>query len=371
MSFCTKCGHPRDQVAQYCTGCGAPFGTAPGGEALAAQSPAGVDPAQPEGAYADRPPGGFATIEQPAAPAGQETVSTETGYDPFGGLFERDAAEPARPPSAVPEETSAATARDGPTSTVWADGPRAGAETSTSRRGGTPAMPTQRHEPFAPVPTEDDLPAAPTSWWRRRWPVAAAAALLVAGGVAAGALLLTQGHHAQHRTVVSGPPSRPATSTAATSATVPPAELAARNLDAVLLQYSTQRGTLQAAVNDVSQCQNVTAEANVIAGVVASRTAEIGRLSSIDWAAMPSGPAMQADLTAALQDSRLADQDYQQWATGLEASCQPPAGSGPSYAAADTPSTQAVAAKTAFLSLWRPVAISYSLASRNLLGTQL
>jgi hypothetical protein len=236
-------------------------------------------------------------------------------------------------------------------------------------------MPAQRHEAFAPVPPTDyDLPVAPTSWWRRRWPVAAAAALLVAGGVAAGALLLTHGHHARHRTIVSGPSPRPATSTAATSATpatVAPAELAARNLDAVLLHYSTQRGTLQAAINDVSKCHNVTAEANVIAGVVASRTAEIARLSSIGWAAMPSGPAMQADLTAALQDSRLADQDYQQWATGLEASCQPPAGGGPSYTAAGTLGTQAVAAKKHFLSLWRPLAISYSLASRKLLGTQL
>jgi hypothetical protein len=49
----------------------------------------------------------------------------------------------------------------------------------------------------------------------------------------------------------------------------------------------TQRWNLQAAVNHISQCQNVTADANVIAGIAASRTAEIGRLSSIDWAALP------------------------------------------------------------------------------------
>ena len=81
---------------------------------------------------------------------------------------------------------------------------------------------------------------------------------------------------AQHRTAVSRPPSRPATSAAATPATVPPGELAARNLNAVLVQYMTQRGNLQAAVNHISQCQNVTANANVIAGIAASRTAEIG-----------------------------------------------------------------------------------------------
>ncbi|MGH3181731.1 MAG: hypothetical protein ACRDOE_07480, partial [Streptosporangiaceae bacterium] len=214
-------------------------------------------------------------------------------------------------------------------------------------------------------------------------------------GGAATAFFLTQGHPEeqaaeQHRTVASVPPSRPATSTAATpataspaqsataspaqSATVQPGELAARNLDAILLQYSTQRGSLQTAVNDAAQCQTVAAEANVIAGIAASRTAEIGRLSSIDWAAMPNGPTMQADLMTALQDlqdSRQADQDYQQWATGLEASCQPPAGSGASFTAASTADTHAVAAKTAFVSLWRPVAASYALASRNLLETQL
>jgi hypothetical protein len=56
----------------------------------------------------------------------------------------------------------------------------------------------------------------------------------------------------------------------------PPGELAARNLNAVLVQYMTQRGNLEAAVNHISQCQNVTANANVIAGIAASRTAEIG-----------------------------------------------------------------------------------------------
>ena len=275
----------------------------------------------------------------------------------------------------VPKETSPE--RDGLRTTVWVSGPRAGGGTSTSGRGGTRAIPAQRHEPSAPTPpAEDDLPTAPASWWRRRWPIAAAAALVVAGGVASGALLLTHGHHsehaaAQHRKSVSRPPSQPAISAAATPATVPPAELAARNLDAVLLQYTTQRGNLQAAVNHISQCQNIIANANMITGIAASRTAEIGRLSSIDWAAMPNGSAMQADLTAALQHSRLADQDYQRWATGLEALCQPPAGGGPSYTAAATAGVQAVAAKTAFLSLWRPVATRYALASRNLRGTQL
>jgi hypothetical protein len=244
-------------------------------------------------------------------------------------------------------------------------------------------MPTRRREPPGPTPPAGNDPSAPpASWWRRRWPVAAAATLVVAGGAAAAALLLTHGHHAeqtaaQNRAVASGTPSQPATSAAsaasaaATPATVPSAEAAARNLDTVLMQYSTQRGNLQAAVNHVSRCQNVTAEANVIAGIAASRKAELGRLSSIDWAAMPSGPTMETDLTTALQDSRLADQDYHRWATGLAASCQPPAEGGTSFTAADTASAQAVTAKAAFLPLWRPVAARYALASRNLLTTQL
>jgi len=41
------------------------------------------------------------------------------------------------------------------------------------------------------------------------------------------------------------------------------------------------------------------------------------------------------------------------------------------YTAAATASTQAIAAKIAFLSLWRPVAARYAVASRNLLVTQL
>ena len=381
MSFCTKCGHPRDPVAQYCTGCGAPFRTEPGSEGPAAQ-PAAADPAQPDGAYADRPPGSFAPVEQPAAPVSKQAVSDETGYDPLGSRFDHDA-EPAGPPSAVPGQTYASTERDAPMTTVLADAPRPGAGTSTSQRGSTSAMPTRRREPPGPTPPAGNDPSAPpASWWRRRWPVAAAATLVVAGGAAAAALLLTHGHHAeqtaaQNRAVASGTPSQPATpatsaaSAAAIPATVPSAEAAARNLDTVLMHYSTQRGDLQAAVNHVSQCQNVTAEANVIAGIAASRKAELGRLSSIDWATMPSGPTMQADLTTALQDSRLADQDYQRWATGLEASCQPPAAGGTSFTAADTASAQAVAAKAAFLPLWRPVAARYALASRNLLATQL
>ena len=63
--------------------------------------------------------------------------------------------------------------------------------------------------------------------------------------------------------------------------------------------------------------------------------------------------------------------DYQRWANGLEASHQPPAAGGPLYTAAATASTQAIAAKIAFLSLWRPVAARYAVASRNLLVTQL
>jgi hypothetical protein len=377
MSFCTKCGHPRGAAALYCTGCGAPFGNALGSEALTAPVPAGPDPPEAEQPHTGQPVGGFVATQPPPAPAGRETVSAETGYGPSGGLPEHGAAEPSGPPSPVLKATAPATSRDGPTTTISVGGRRTSGGTSTSGRGGTHAMPTQPQEPSTPgPPTEYDLPATPTNWWRRRWPIAAAATLVVGCGVAAAALLITQGHHAeqagaQHRTAVSQPPSRPATSAAATPATVPPGELAARNLNAVLVQYMTQRGNLQAAVNHISQCQNVTADANVIAGIAASRTAEIGRLSSIDWVALPNGLAMKADLTAALQHSRHADQDYQRWANGLEASCQPPAASGPSYTAAATASTQAIAAKTAFLSLWRPVAARYALASRNLLVTQL
>jgi hypothetical protein len=390
MSFCKKCGRPRGSATQFCTGCGARFDTAPDSGPPTVRSRAGTGLAQPDGAYADRPPGSSALIEQSAAPAAQRTVSNETGYEPSGGPFEVAAAEPTGPRSAVTEETATAATRDGPILAVPGGVPRAGAGTSESGRGGTTPGPTRSHEPArshkpaARVPrTEDDPPVAPASRRRRRWTVAAAVtALAVAGGAAA--FFLTQGHPAgqaaeQHRTVASVPPPRPATSTAATSATASPvqsataqpAEQAARNLDAILLQFSTQRGSLQTAVNDVAQCRTVAAGANVIAGIATSRTTEIGRLSSIDWAAMPNGPTMQADLMTALQDSRQADQDYQQWATGLEASCQPPAGSGASFTAASTADTQAVAAKTTFVSLWRPVAASYALASRNLLETQL
>lgn len=391
MSFCKKCGRPRGSATQFCTGCGARFDTAPDSGPPTVQSRAGTGLAQPDGAYADRPRGSSALIEQPAAPAAQRTVSNETGYEPSGGPFEVAAAEPTGPRSAVTEETATAATRDGPMPAVPGGVPRAGAGTSESGRGGTTPRPTRSHEPArshkpaARVPrTEDDPPVAPASRRRRRWPVAAAVTALAVAGGAAAAFFLAQGHPAeqaaeQHHTVASVPPPRPATSTAATpataspvqSATAQPAEQAARNLDAILLQFSTQRGSLQTAVNDVAQCQTVAAEANVIAGIATSRTAEIGRLSSIDWAAMPKGPTMQADLLTALQDSRQADQDYQQWATGLEASCQPPAGSGASFTAASTADTQAVAAKTTFVSLWRPVAASYALTSRNLLETQL
>ena len=92
MKFCTKCGHPRGAAAPYCTGCGANFGTALGSEAMTAQSPAGPDPPRPGEAHTDRPVGGFAASQQPPAPADQEAVSAEAGYDPFGGVFEHGAA---------------------------------------------------------------------------------------------------------------------------------------------------------------------------------------------------------------------------------------------------------------------------------------
>ena len=393
MSFCKKCGRPRGSATQFCTGCGARFDTAPDSGPPTVQSRAGTDLAQPDAANADRPPGSSALIEQPAAPAAQRTVSDETGHGPLGAPFEVAVAEPAGSRSAVTEETATAATRDAPMPAVPGGVPRAGAGTSGSGRGGTPPSPARSHKPSrsrkpaARVPrTKDDPPVAPASRHRRRWPVAAVVIALAVAGGAATAFFLTQGHPVepaaeQHRTVASVPPSRPGPSTAAKpatataspaqSATVQPAEQAARNLDAILLQFSTQRGSLQTAVNDVAQCQTVAAEANVIAGIETSRTAEIARLSSIDWAAMPNGPTMQADLMAALQDSRQADQDYQQWATGLEASCQPPAGSGASFTAASTSGTQAVKAKTTFVSLWRPLAASYALASRNLLETQL
>ena len=181
-----------------------------------------------------------------------------------------------------------------------------------------------------------------------------AVTFLAAGGITAAAMLIA--HPLQRRPAPAPTSSIPAQ---------PTREQAAQGLAGLLAQSVTDRRSIVAAVNDVSQCgPNLQQDPQTLQAAVTSRQDLIGRLARLPGrSVLPS--AMLASLTSAWQNSIKADQDYLRWARDeISRGCAANnAAADPNAQAAAGPDAQATAGKKTFVSGWNPIAARYGLST--------
>jgi hypothetical protein len=186
------------------------------------------------------------------------------------------------------------------------------------------------------------------------------ATFLVAAGVTAAVMLiahpLQRGAAPAHSAPPTGTPSSSAAQTAQAQA--------AQGLAALLAQSVTDRSSIVAAANDVSQCgPNLHQDPQTFQSAVTSRQNLLSQLASLPGrSALPA--TMLADLTSAWQNSIKADQDYARWAQDeISKGCTANNESDPNAQAAAGPDAQATTDKQAFVSGWNPIAARYGLST--------
>ena len=144
--------------------------------------------------------------------------------------------------------------------------------------------------------------------------------------------------------------------------------LAARQAAAVnnLLDSSAAtRKALHSAVNQVSNCTNLSMAVSQIRSAVNQRSSENNQASALSTAALASGARVKSDLIAALRNSLDADRDYLTWAQQqLQSGCTPSAQSS-AYKAAHNADQQADASKEAFVQVWNQVAAQYGAQQKS------
>jgi hypothetical protein len=207
-------------------------------------------------------------------------------------------------------------------------------------------------EPLGPVGTN---PQVPPSGGQRPSRVP-----LIAVTIAAVALL---GAGAGAFVIIAHPFSSSSTSSTPTPTTSGPSEQqAATALNGLLSQSAQDRAVITAAYNDGRACASLASDQSTFKRAAANRQALLNQLGSLQGAnTLPS--AMLSDLTNAWQVSIQADNDYAQWISDESTSgCTQ---QDPSFQAAATPNSEATTDKSAFISLWNPIAAQYGLTQYN------
>jgi eukaryotic-like serine/threonine-protein kinase len=184
------------------------------------------------------------------------------------------------------------------------------------------------------------------------------ATFLAAGGITAAVMLIA------HPLQRGAAPSPGGTASAPASPGAQPAhEAAAQGLAGLLAQSVTDRSSIVAAVNDVSQCgPHLNQDPRTFQSAVTSRQALLTRLASLPGRSVLPAP-MLAALTSAWRNSIKADQDFALWAqdeisNGCTSNNQ---SSDPHAQAAAGPDAQATTGKQAFVGQWNPIATRYGL----------
>jgi hypothetical protein len=138
----------------------------------------------------------------------------------------------------------------------------------------------------------------------------------------------------------------------------------ASQLNALLTQSGTARGSVLDAVAAVSSCTDVSAGANALAAAADSRQDALDQLENLDTDALPHGAQLRSTLRTALQKSLEADQYFAAWAQSVQrGGCGGSAPHDSQYQAATQASRVATAAKHQFVDLWNPIAASEGLPS--------
>ncbi len=161
---------------------------------------------------------------------------------------------------------------------------------------------------------------------------------------------------------VTAAPSRPGSSQTPGMPASPRQQEAADSLASLLAQSVSDRNAVNDAYNDVMRCgPDLEQDVQTFRSAVTSRQRLVNQLAMLPSQSALS-PQMLQDLAGAWRESSQADSDYAAWAQDqISAGCTPNSTSDPDYAAADNPNLQATADKTAFISLWDPLAAQYGL----------
>ena len=316
--FCTECGHELRPGTRFCTSCGH---TA-------------------------------AMTGDPAAQAGADSgnrdlmATTTTPTPPRRDASRRPwpQTEPARRP---PDDIG--TAFSSPEATAYEALPQAGDQ-----------IPHQ----FGPDEFRPDQPPP----HRHRSLLITSIVAVVAAAIAAGVILIVHlfGHHTAPPAASPKSPKPVVTSASPsptpTSGSPSSQQQAADSLAALLSQSAGDRNSVNSAFQDVKKCgPNVDQDAQVFRSSAASRQRLLQQLAGLPSRSALSGRMLQ-DLTSAWQASLEADKDFEAWAQDVSSGCIPNQPD-PHFQAANGPDLRATADKKAFLRLWNPLAVQYSLAT--------
>ncbi len=203
---------------------------------------------------------------------------------------------------------------------------------------------------------------------QKKWVIGGIVAAAVLIGAAVGVVIYSTGNSAgatpNLSTLTSAAPPVTPTQTAPSASQTESTQ--AQALSALLLDSSSDRKSLVAAVDDLESCTDVSQAASELNAVAASRSSLLTQLSGLDLSLVPNQAELQSLLTTALQYSVQSDTSYAAWASDLESSCTPSSVDGdPNYEAAQTTDPEAEAAKAQFVSIWNPVASSLGLPTQT------
>ena len=106
-------------------------------------------------------------------------------------------------------------------------------------------------------------------------------------------------------------------------------------------------------------CTNVSGAVAQIQTVVNERNDEYNKASALSTGALRNGATVKSDLRLALLNSLDADKDYLAWAQQQESECPSQTSA---YDDALTADGQASNSKSAFVSVWNPIASTYGFA---------
>jgi Protein kinase domain len=206
---------------------------------------------------------------------------------------------------------------------------------------------------------------------RRGWLIAAAAVVVLAVVGAVAFVAGQAGHHSNSPGTVNAAASSPVASASASvssasgsaSATQLPGAAAMTTLGSDLARSAAVRPTVQAAIDNVQNCSESPSNGEAaLQQAINTRQDILQGLGTLDVSALPNGAQLVSTLTAAMQNSLNADNDYHAWMADLVnagSSCGSNASQNSNYVAGGTASSAATTSKNDFLAIWNPMAPRY------------
>lgn len=134
----------------------------------------------------------------------------------------------------------------------------------------------------------------------------------------------------------------------------------AATVTGLLQQAKTVRQSVVSAVQDASNCGDLSSDQQTLASAASQRTTLASTASDTPVDALSGASDVPGELSQALSDSATADQDFVAWINDLESSCSSATATNDSqYQQAESESRQATQDKQNFLATWNPIASRY------------